>query len=242
MSYPVIIEGPEGEQWNTYSTPRFPLGAKLQLSDGRAYRFTLAGGTALVRGEVQQAAANAANHIGLTAAAMAAGTRAPTQLLGATAAVANEYQNGYLHISVTADGGSMYPIAQHDAVLSAGTITANLAQGAAIITAWTTSTRTNFVHNPWRSVIRVPVTTITQALVGVAIREVTAANYCWVQTAGPCSVFTSGTLILGNSASYIQVAAALGPPAAVATDYSVGQVMLVGATGAFSLVFLRLDG
>lgn len=241
MAYPVVLHGPEGEQLNTYTDQRFPLGTQLVQQDGRKYRFSKAGGTTLARGEVQQSAANTGNHVGLTAAAMAAGTRSPTQLLAATAAALNEYANGYLHITVTPDGGSMYVIGQHDAVLSSGTITANLAQGYKLNNAWTTSTRVNFVHNPWFGLIRVPITTITQALVGVAVSAMVNATFGWVQTSGPAAVLTSGTLILGNSASYIQVAAALGPPAAVATDYSVGQVMLVGATGGWSMVYLRLD-
>ncbi len=235
------MDGPEGEQLNTYTSQRWPLGTLLQQQDGRKYRFSSAGGVTTVRGEVQQAMANLGNHVGLTAAAMAAGTRSPTQLLAATAAAANEYANGYLTITVTPDGGSMYVIGQHDAVLSSGTITANLAANYKLNNAWTTATRTNFVHNPYSQTIRVPVTTITQALAGVAVSNITNAQFGWVQTAGPCSVLTSGTLILGNGAHYIQVAAALGPPATFATQVAVGQVMLVGATGAWSMVFLRLD-
>lgn len=236
----VILEGPEGEQFNTYTTQRWPLGTQLVQQDGRIFRFVLAGGTSLVRGDVQQGPANEANHVGLTAAAMAAGTRAPTQALGATAAVQNEYANGYLHITVTPDGGSYYVIGSHDAVLSSGTLTANLAQGHRIQTAWTTATRTNFVHNLFRGVLQVPVTTITMAPAGVAVIAVTNAQYGWIQTKGPCAVYTSGTLVVGNPAAYIQVAAALGP-AAGHVDNRLGNVMRVGGTTAWSLVDLHFD-
>ena len=237
----VIVEGPEGEQLNTYSTPRFPIGTQLIQQGGRTYRFALNGGATLVRGDVLQGPANVANHVGLTAAAMAAGTRAPTQLLGATAAVINEYAGGFISIQITPDGGSMYVIDNHAAVLSAGVITANLAQGYNINTAWTTDTRVDFVHNPFRGVIEVPVTTITQAIVGVAVSVPTTGLYCWVQTGGPATVYTSGTLILGNPAAYIQVAGAAGPPATFATDFVVGEVMRVGTTTNWSMVYLRLE-
>ena len=236
----VILEGPEGEQFNTYTTQRYPLGTQLIQQDGRVFRFCLAGGTSLVRGDVQQGPANISNHVNLTAAAMAISTRAPTQLLAATAAELNEYQHGYLQITVTPDGGSYYVIAQHDAVASSGTLTANLAQGHRLQAAWTTSTRTNFIHNLYRAVIQVPITTITMALAGVAVGAITNAQYGWIQTRGPCAVYTSGTLILGNSAAYIQVAAALGPPASAATDYVAGEVMRVGGSTAWSLVNLNL--
>ena len=172
---------------------------------------------------------------------MAAGSRSPTQLLGATAATLNEYQGGYVHIGVTPDGGSYYVVGQHDAVASAGTITLNLDQGHNLQSAWTTETRVDLIHNPWRSVIRVPVTTITQAIVGVAVKPITNAQYGWIQTSGPCAVYGSGTLILGNPAAYIQVAAAAGPPASAATDFVIGEVMRVNASTAFSMIFLHLD-
>ena len=241
MAYPVELQGPPGEELNTYTNQRWPLGTKLIQSDGRTFRFSLVGGATLARGDVQQAAANLTNHIGRTAAAMAVGTRSPTQLFGATAAVLNEYAHGYIHVSVTPDGGSMYVIGQHDAVASNGTITANLAQGFNVNAAWTTSTRLDFIHNPWWGVIQAPVTTPTQIIVGVAVSAAVNATYCWVQTSGPAAVYTSGTLLIGRPAAYIQVAAAAGPPATFATDPIVGQVMLVGATTAWSMVYLRLE-
>ena len=75
--------GPDGEQFNLYSTQRWPLGTRLQMQDGRTFRFAKAGGTILVVGDLLTAAANVANDVNRAGIATAAGSRAPTLTTGA---------------------------------------------------------------------------------------------------------------------------------------------------------------
>src|SRR3990167_2210890 len=110
MSYPNVLFGPEGEQFNTYAVParggrgRWPLGTQLLLQDGRKYRFATAGATTLVIGDINQGAANVANDQGRTGIAAAIGDRAPTLTTGA-AVTANKYAEGFFTISVTPGAG-----------------------------------------------------------------------------------------------------------------------------------------
>ena len=104
--------GPDGEQFNLYATQRWPYGTKLELQDGRAFRFAKAGGTILVVGDLLTAAANVANDVGRTGIATAAGSRAPTLTTGG-AVTANLYAEGFWNTSVTPGGGESRKIDNH---------------------------------------------------------------------------------------------------------------------------------
>lgn len=242
---------PDGEQYAVYAVAgavasmdggqRWPLATKAVAQDGRTYRFARAGGSTLTVGDLQQAAANASSDVNVTAIAAAVGARSLTAIL-TNPTVVNRYAEGYVNVSVTPAGGTSYVINDHAAGVAAA-ITFNLAAGQAIRNAaLTTTSRLDFIANPYKDVISVPVTTGTGVKVGVAVSAPTAGQHCWVQTRGISSVFTSGTLVLGCPAAYIQVARAVGPVAAVATDAIVGFVQRVSASSAWSDIFLTIDG
>lgn len=255
MSFPVILFSADGEQYNTYredgTDAQYPFAQQLVLADGRKFRFARAGGTLLAVGEVQQAAVNTTNHINNVAIAAAAASRAPTATLGNTAATANEYREGYAYPNVTPDAGSVYVIGQHDAVAGTGVITLNLAPGFALRNAWTTTTRVSLVHNNYRAVLQVPVTTITQVPVGVAVTALaantggaSAKSRGWLATSGPCAVGSVGTLVIGQRAVASTATAGLVAPGTgtIATyiiEQEVGNVMHVGTSVA--LVKLSID-
>lgn len=244
MAFPVVLQGAEGEQYNTYTDARWPLGTQLVLQDGRKYRFASAGGSTLVVGNVIQSAANVANHVDTTAVASAINASSPQTTLGATAATINQYAQGYAVVTTTPDGARTYKIDNHAAVLSAGILTANLVSGYAIKAAWTTSSRVSLIKNPFDSVIQEPATTITAGVVGIAQSAPTTTNWGWLQTAGTAAVLQSGTLVLGAPAAAIQVAGAAGPlSATIATTVTqpvIGRVQQVSA-GTWSVVNLTLD-
>lgn len=239
MSLQLVIYGPEGEQFNQYTTQRWPFGTQLVMQDGRKFRFSYAP-TLLVVGNLLTAAANVAHHVNTTAVASAAGSNSPSTTLGATAAAANLYAEGYACVSVTPDAGHAYKIDNHLYNAGSTALVLNLAQGVGIENAWTTTSRVDLIKNPYDGVIQAPVTTITASPVGVAVEPIAAGAYGWIQTAGIASVLTSGTVILGNPVGYIQVAAAVGPIAAV-TDSVVGFCQRVAASGAWSDIKLLLD-
>ena len=236
------------------SLQRYPFGTQMLLQDGRKYRFCVAGGTALVARDLQQAAANEANHVGLTAIAVGTDAlrRAPTFTLGGTAATADQYAGGYLQVSVTPDIGSVYLIDDHAAVASSGTMTALLAPGHRIRTDWTTATRVNLLKHPYDGVIVYP-TTSTQVHVGVAVSALAAyattgagLAFGWLQTRGIASVRTNSTVVLGDgvygAATTAGSVSATTTTFAVAYTRIVGFVARVGATTEDSAIFLTIDG
>ena len=82
------------------STQQGTLGSRAVTKDGREFRYTLAGATALALGKLAQAPTLVANHqVVAIAAAVAVGATTVTATLGATAATADQYVGGYVNIT-----------------------------------------------------------------------------------------------------------------------------------------------
>lgn len=256
MSYPNILFGPEGEQLNTHTlqasgtgtnTGRWPFGTQLVLQDGRKFRYALAGGSDLVAGTLQQAAANVANHILQTPTAAAAGATTVTVALGATAVLQNEYLNGYLAIELGTGKGFIYPIGAHAAVVSSGSFAVPLAGGYSVQVAIpATSNSVSLIHNPYWKVIQMP-TTYTQQPAGVAVVAVTSGKCGWLQTRGMASVLTNGTVVVGAPvvASGTTAGAIEAGSTTIATlvaQAEVGFVAHVASTTNQSTINLTIDG
>jgi hypothetical protein len=244
---PVILEGPNGEQFHTYTSQRYDLGTQLIFQDGRKYRFAEKSGAAAVAGFVQQAAANVANHIGQTMNTVnAVNAREFEFLVGATAVTANDYDEGYLSIDDGTGEGYIYRIATHDASAGSENITLNLEAGESVQVATAAAgTIASILKNPYKDVVVYP-TTATQVHVGVAVKPIAANGFGWLQTRGPASIMTNGTVILGD-AVYVAATTA-GTVSATTTTFAVeyqrivGYVMKVSATTLESVVFVTIDG
>lgn len=180
------------------STQQHTLGARATTGDGRVFRYALAGGTALVPGTLLQSAAEVTNHQGLTPSAAAIGATSVTVTLGATAATANQYSEGFLMVTITPGQGYQYKIKSHPAAGSGATLVLTLEDP--IVVALTTSSRVDLVANPYSSVIINP-TTATSAPIGVAVTAVTAAQYGWIQTGGVACILNDGGSTVGTNVS-----------------------------------------
>lgn len=230
--------------WESSSTQKHPLGTRVQSSDGRVYRYAKAGSVDLVKGNVIQASAPAANHLALTpTATCAAGTFVVTATLGATAAAANLYAEGYLQVDTAPDLAGFYTIKDHLAVLSSGIITVNLDLNDPIQVSITATSRVGLIANPYSGVIQTP-TTITAKVVGVAPYIITAAQFGWLQTWGPACVLINGTpavtapVINGaTTAGSVDVWTAAAQPTA---NY-VGEMLQVGVSAKANAVFLKIS-
>ena len=260
MAYPSILFGPEREVFNDYAAVspapgdngsggaiaqrgRHALGKQLVLEDGRKYRFSRVGGTALVRGNVLTSAAIITTDQSMALAVGAVDDRILTFTHGAATVVINYFAEGFGVISLAPGSGLAYKIASHAALQSAvaGDIV-NLAPGVRVRVALTTTSDLSLLANTYDGLIQAAATTLTGAPVGIA-HTVTAANrFCWVQTRGLASVLTAGVLVVGaNAISPTGVAGAAGPSGA-ATSAHVGIVQMVEADTEWSGVFLTLDG
>jgi hypothetical protein len=227
--------------WSSSATPEAPLGARFEASDGCVYRYCLAGASNLVVGNTIQASAQDTAHQQLTPVAAAAGATTIVAALGASAAAANLYAGGWAIIDTTPGLGYKYPISGHAAVLSSGNITLNLDRASGIEVALTTSSRVSLQRNPYAGVIQAP-TTLTGAVVGVAIYPITAAQYGWVQTHGPGAVLINGTpgvglavVVPGNPAGSV------GLDGAASATKVIGSMMVTGVDGKVQAVLLNIN-
>jgi hypothetical protein len=228
--------------WSSSATQRHQLGSRFVTSDGRVFRYCKAGASDLVVGNVIQAPAQDTAHQQLTPAATAIGATSIVAALGASAAAANLYAEGLAIIDTTPGLGYAYPISGHAAVLSSGNITLVLPKDSPVQVALTTSSRVSLQRNPYAGVIQSPVTTLTGAVVGVAVYPITAAQFGWIQTHGPGAVLIAGTpgvglavVVPGTAAGCVVV-----DGAASATKV-VGSMMVTGVDGKVQAVLLNIN-
>lgn len=228
--------------WSSSATQRHQLGSRFVTSDGRVFRYCLAGASNLVAGNVIQASAQITNHQQLTPAAAAIGDRSITVTLGATLASVNQYAEGWAIIDTTPGEGYAYPISGHLAAAQSAAVVLNLPADSRVQVALTTSSRVSLQRNPYAGVIQSPVTTLTGAVVGVAVYPITAAQYGWVQTHGPGAVLIAGTpgvglavVVPGTAAGAVVI-----DGAATATKV-VGSMMVTGVDGKIQAVLLNIN-
>jgi len=220
-----------GQVQSDSTTPLAALGSISVDSRGRMYRYVLAGGAALVPGNVLQAPAQVAVHGQLTpTAAVAVGGKQIVVTLGAAALAENAYAEGLATIDTTPGEGYSYGISGHAAVLSGGIATINLRSDDAVQIALTTSSRVTLTPHPCRGVIQSPVTTLTGAVVGVAVYPIGLGKYGWVGVCGDFPVLVDGTPAVGMALSAPGAA-----PGAAAINSStltmIGRALVTGVTG-----------
>jgi hypothetical protein len=228
--------------FSSNATQEHDLGARFETSDGRVFRYCQAGAADLVVGNVIQAAAQVTAHQQLTPVAASAGAVQIVAALGAAAAAANLYAEGWAIIDTTPGLGYAYPISGHAAVLSSGNITLNLDPASQVQVALTTSSRVSLLANPYRNVIQAPVTTLTGAVVGVCVYPIVATQFGWLQTHGPAAVLIAGTPGVGVAVvSPGSAAGAVVIDGAAAATKVVGSMMATGVDGKVQGVLLNIN-
>lgn len=229
------------------STDKIPhtVGTRAQTRDGRNFRFVQAGAVALVVGNSIQSPAIVPNHLALTPTAAAIGDTTVVATLGATAAAANLYADGYLQVDTTPGNGYVYAVDSHLAVLSGGVITVKLRKDDPIQVALTSASRVGFIQNPFAGVIQTPVTTATGIVVGVAISVIPISGYGWLQTHGMASPLINGTPALGAHVLGVSGTTAgtldIETAAPLIVSQRVGRMAQIGVSGKNNFVFLTID-
>ena len=169
------------------------LGETVFSSDGRAYRYCLAGGADLVAGNLQQTEIENTSDQNLTAVAASVGAFSIVSTSSVTVD-ANEYAEGWAVITVTPGVGLQYKISSHIA-FSAAAPTFRLED--AIQVALTTTSRFDVVHNNFKDIIIHP-TARTAGPAGVAVFAVITLEYGWLQVGGVGNVLADGTITVGD--------------------------------------------
>ena len=207
---PAVLLADYGEQFKTYGAAVHRLGQVMVLPDGREFRFVKNGATLAVVGNLYQRAAPGADYDELAVAAAAIGDKTVTITLGSVAVTADQFAEGYINVEDDAGEGRVYKVTGNPAAAASATVVVSLAEPIQV--AWTTSTTVGLYANPYDGVVIHP-SPPTHACVGVAAAAIPASNWGWLQTRGPCSCLTDGTLVIGKMAiPSVNVNGAFGPP------------------------------
>lgn len=226
------------------SAAKLKVGTVRRLEDGRVFVYALNAAVALAAGKITQSSAPVANHLNIAVAAAAAiGDKKVQVTLGATAATANQYKDGFLHVNDATGEGHLYKIRSNPAADSSGTLWLTLYD--AIRVALTTSSEVTLTVHPQNSVIVYP-TTGTSAPAGVPPIAVTASYYFWNQVKGPAVCLVDGTWVIGQHVRVSDgVAGALEPlnrDGTAEDEAAVGTVLQVNADTEYGLVQLEIEG
>ncbi len=208
-----------GQQMFTSSaTALHALGQRASDDMGRVYRYCRAGASDLGIGLVAQGAAIVAGHLTLTPHTTTGGTSPGSVNIMVTCVSAVStgfYNDGLLMVASGSGAGGVFKINNFFSLggSATGQVGVSISTGATgqfvlynedAIPAMTnmtiaTSSKISLIPNPYMNVIVAPVTTLTGPIVGVSIYPITATQYGWLQTWGPCAVLHNDTTALGNS-------------------------------------------
>jgi len=222
------------------ANPSQELGEKIYTADGRAFRYAKAGDTTLVAGSLLQSPVEDTGVQSLLVAAAAIGATSVTTTDTVTV-TANQFAGGF--VVVTGEGGTgtgwQYRIKSHPAA-SAATVTLTLEDPIQV--ALTATTQIDIVKSIYDGVIINP-TTATGAIVGVAMNEITANQYGWIQVDGVATLSQEGTTGVGDNVVASNATAGAVEKGADATDLQaqVGTAVTGCATGEYGQVRLNLE-
>ena len=218
------------------STQLHGIGELVHSNDGRAFRYTKVGGTALVPGKLYQGPAeDTTNFQALTVTAPLAGATSIVTTTTVTLAV-NALAGGFLVIaSATTNAGQIARI-QGNTVATAAVVTFTLDDP--IVYAPTGTVVVDVHPNPLNGVIINP-TTATSAPKGVALYKVTAAYYGWLQTKGPAVILSDAGSTVGTNVSASNATAGA-VEAEVTAQAHVGIALTGVATAEYGLFDINL--
>lgn len=178
------------------------IGDLAVTRDGSWYRYSFNGtGATLVPGQVTVAAAKVANHTAIAVdalSAVAVGSRVLTVDLGATAATANQYQDGFLVVITGTGAGQTYQIAGNSAGALSTSITVTLVEP--LTQAITTSSTVSLVYNKYQNVLVHPGSSASYQPTGIPEVSVPVSTYYWSKTRGYGSVLADGVTAKGINA------------------------------------------
>ncbi len=195
MSFPNIVHGSEGDLFHNSANEDVPVGTLMITEDGRKFRFTEMFTSAAAVGSLYQTEVHLVDQSAEAIATLAAGVVTLTDVGSTTSAVVlDELINGYIYTD-NAVTLPMMRIKSNTAIGIGGTGTVEL--WIKTPTAIAAGNTVSYFKNPWRDVIIHP-SPETAALVGIPKVAISANQFGWLQTAGPCSaLYGSATAIAG---------------------------------------------
>jgi len=174
---------------------KYPIGEKLELADGRVFRYgytAAAINRGLLVSQDVSATAIVESDGKLTAAAAGATEVTYTDSGTVGSATKDQYSGGYLHITDDAGEGFQYRIKSNTAA-SSNAVTFTLFDGLKV--AVTTATDVAVTGNLWYNVVAATAT--DYIIAGVTPITFQADYYGWFQTAGVATILADGTIAAG---------------------------------------------
>jgi hypothetical protein len=218
------------------------LGTIRDLAAGRQIVYAKIGAAAVSATEVLQSIAPVANHQACAVVGTASvGAKQLTITLGATAAAADLYQDGFLAVISGTGAGYSYMIDYHRSAALSTNLTVYLKDGleAAVVS----TTITSLIPNKYAGVIAAVLTNPTNSTVGVALCTGAINSYSWLGKKGPflCKKLTAAVtngyrMVSSSAAGSVRADAISGD----ATTQIVGNALQSAAAAAAS-VMIDLD-
>lgn len=200
MAFPNILFGNEGEQHNSYTDQRWPLGTQMVLQDGRRYRFARNGAGAATAGLVFQGEVPDGSFDTLAvpdSTVNTAGNRTIRVTLPASAITKDLWAEGYAVTEAAAGAGEGYAYKITTHPLSAGSEDVTFEIASPLKHTLNTSDKVTFVKNLYADTIVHPAPR-TANLVGAAAGAIAATSYGWFAVGGPAPVLVVGTHVIGG--------------------------------------------
>lgn len=222
------------------TTQEMDLGAKAVGSDGSVYRYVKVGATALVAGKLYDGPASVANHTNIACAVAAAGATTITVTLGATAATANQYADGYIVINDVDGQGYTYKIKSHPAADASATLVLTLDDGETVQEALTANSQATLCANQYNGIV-IHASTEAGIPVGVAIDDIAALSYGFIKTRGVVSCLHDATPAeIGEAVSASETTDGCVTEHAAPLK-QVGIAMVQGVSTEYNPIFLTMD-
>ena len=232
------------------TTQEHILGQKMELGDGRVFRYAKNGGVALVQAYMTEAAVEESKAVAIvqTGYGASVGETDITMLVTtASAAGENDFSGGWMVCNKVSPAvlGDIYHIIASK--LQSTDTLLNLRLATPIRTAIGATGELSLTYSKWFETVVVPTTTITSDAAGVPLCPVPINNYFWAQTKGPCPLMvdTGDTVVIGSmvgipSTSAVAGTCGVADPTAFAFPLY-GTVMSIAAADEPALVNLTLE-
>lgn len=221
------------------------VGQLIWGDNGKAFRYSLVGASALVKGNLLQASVQDTTYENMAVGTAGVAGDKYLQITNGTATITSKmFEGGSINVYTagTVAIGDEYTIIGVTGTLTTGGAL-NVWLDRPLRYAYTTSAKVNMKRSPWSGVIQAPATTQTEMAVGVAIYEIPAAEYGWVQTHGVVSVLSDGsTFAVGSDVGTPSgTAGCVTVFAAGTTHQRVGVVRQAAASAHCITAFLQID-
>lgn len=242
-----LVQSPHPDPYVQGTTKLYPLGTKLMRGE-QVWRYCYAGDATITIATPVEASteihADSSDEAAITTDAAIGDT---TVYITGTSNIAtspadeiNEYEDGYFFINDEAGEGQCRKIKSNAPFGASGATEFKLYEALTIALIAGTSV-CGIIRNPYRMVL-ISTVTCAGAPLGVTTIPITANNYFWVQSGGPCAVVPKTTIDLGDPCIIGTTAGKVDDGSAATAEFIIGYPLTPGAVdGEAMLIFLTLD-